>query len=381
MKKRLPILFTVLFLAFILLFSSCGGGEEKEEKEAEKTVYHTLSFDAGGGEFTDGNEHEFKAKESTALKDITKDLPEVIYEGHIFEGWFCDDKEYDETLLLTKDITYTAKWTKCYTVTFDACGGEFAEDAVTEFILREGQTLAEAVTLPEVTQTGFDFDGWYCGDIAYSEEDIISEDTLFSAEWIADMSIMTTERLEGTWKTTVKMMDVLEANEIKDLPTGFKSSAKLTGYFTFKDGKVTIFAVKKDLIKAADKYLEDLAKGLRNDDDLIYNIMMALYGLDSKKEVDDYISDNPPYFKFAWREAIIALVPDQDVEELLGKVLDSEDRYVLVKNAKYTVDSENNTITIGEDKITLGSVKDGSFKISEAEGKASGYKGCKLTKQ
>lgn len=79
--------------------------------------------------------------------------------GYRFDGWFDGETKFTAETEITSSLTLTAKWTKTYTVTFDANGGNLGElqniteVAGTEIALPAGTAF---------TQDGFDytFAGW-----------------------------------------------------------------------------------------------------------------------------------------------------------------------------------------------------------------------------
>lgn len=99
-------------------------------------------------------------------------LPEVTAEGYRFDGWFDGGTKFTAETEITSSLTLTAKWTKTYTVTFDANGGAGTITSVTEVAGTE-------ITLPENTFTkdGNIFAGWATsadGDVSYYDKATIT---------------------------------------------------------------------------------------------------------------------------------------------------------------------------------------------------------------
>ena len=94
-----------------------------------------------------------------ALEDVT---------GYKFDGWFSGETQFTTETEITSDITLTAKWTKTYTLTFDANGG-------TGEMNQQTAESGTEIELPESTFTrdGYIFAGWATsadGDVSYSDK-------------------------------------------------------------------------------------------------------------------------------------------------------------------------------------------------------------------
>ena len=136
--------------------SGNGGGSNTNPSNPEtpKATY-TITFDANGGS------GEMKAQTAEEGTEITLTANAFIREGFTFSGWATSagvGVSYSDKakITVTGDITLYAKWTKTYTVTFDANGGEgkLPGDIST--------TAGEEFALPaaELTKTGYNFKGW-----------------------------------------------------------------------------------------------------------------------------------------------------------------------------------------------------------------------------
>lgn len=111
-------------------------------------------------------------------------LQELTAEGYRFDGWFYGETRFTAETEITSSLTLTAKWTKTYTVTFDANGGT-GEMNPQIFTYGEPQNL-----LPnKFSVDGKEFLGWAKtsgGSIAYddnSEYTIGAADVTLYAVW------------------------------------------------------------------------------------------------------------------------------------------------------------------------------------------------------
>lgn len=86
-------------------------------------------------------------------------LTEPSKPGYQFEGWYEGSTEYDPSTVVTRDITFTAKFSpKTYELTLDAAGGTVNGESTTTFKV----TYGEKPTLPIPTHPeGKSFLGWF----------------------------------------------------------------------------------------------------------------------------------------------------------------------------------------------------------------------------
>ncbi len=82
-------------------------------------------------------------------------LQELTAEGYVFAGWFIGETQFTAETEINSDVKLTAKWTKTYTVIFDANGGTGTMESVSVEIGAE-------ITLPAntLTKEGYIFAGW-----------------------------------------------------------------------------------------------------------------------------------------------------------------------------------------------------------------------------
>ena len=114
-------------------------------------------------------------KEVEYLKQVEKpNAPEK--EGHTFEGWYKDGKEFNFETQITEDITLRAKWKiNKYTVTFDSNGGTEVEPKTVEY----GNTVEAPLTKKE----GHTFEGWYKDGEEFKFDTPIKENITLTAKW------------------------------------------------------------------------------------------------------------------------------------------------------------------------------------------------------
>ena len=143
-----------------------------------KAVDVSVVYDLDGGAWAEGYTAptSYKANETLALPTAEN----VVRAGYTFSGW-------EQTSLINKTVTYTAKWiSKGYIVSFDSNGGT----AVADKFLAWSDKVLDGVSDP--TKAGYTFAGWRYADSAVSSDtkfsdlaadDKVSEITL-TAEWM-----------------------------------------------------------------------------------------------------------------------------------------------------------------------------------------------------
>lgn len=116
--------------------------------------------------------------------------PDPVREGYIFDGWFTDEaltQPYDPSVPITSDMTLYAKWTiQTFTVTF-VTGKTWTVPEVSA-------VYNTAIVLPEMTETGYTFDGWFTDAAltqAYKADAPVVGDMTLYAKWTIKMYTVT----------------------------------------------------------------------------------------------------------------------------------------------------------------------------------------------
>lgn len=144
-----------------------------------KAVDVSVVYDLDGGAWAEGYTAptSYKSNETLALPTAEN----VVRAGYTFSGW-------EQTSLINKTVTYTAKWiSNGYTVSFDSNGGT----AVADKSLKWSDKVLEGVSAP--TRAGYIFAGWKYADSAVSSDtkfsDLAADDKVSGitlvAEWAA----------------------------------------------------------------------------------------------------------------------------------------------------------------------------------------------------
>ena len=163
---------------------------------------YTVTFSLGEG--VEGTAPAAMTKK--ANEDITLPGVGMNRAGYKFDGWMLPNGTVyaaGDIYTVTADVTFTAKWTAQYTVTFSL--GEGVEGTAPAAMTKSEN---EKITLPEVgvTRDGYTFDGWTLpdSDTVYKagEEYTVTASVTFTAKWtektVSDRYDISW--LEGTWK-------------------------------------------------------------------------------------------------------------------------------------------------------------------------------------
>ena len=100
-----------------------------------------------------------------------------VREGYTFGGWLKGSTTYNFASAVTSGFTLKAKWTATVcTVTFDSQGGTAKAAAKVNY----GNKVARP-SAP--TRTGFVFNGWYLGSMAYDFDTPVTGNIILTARW------------------------------------------------------------------------------------------------------------------------------------------------------------------------------------------------------
>ncbi len=141
----------------------------KAKWEKEKNKY-TVTFDSNGGNNIN-SQTVVEGEKATKPSSPTKS-------NHIFEEWLYENKTFDFTTPITKNITLTARYRllKNYTVTFDTDGGS----TVANQTVIEGNKVVKPAN---PTKDNFTFGGWVLDDKPYDFNSVVNKDLTLKAVW------------------------------------------------------------------------------------------------------------------------------------------------------------------------------------------------------
>ncbi|MDD4124182.1 MAG: InlB B-repeat-containing protein [Eubacteriales bacterium] len=163
--KRLIFCF-VLLIAAVFILCSC-------------TKEYILTYDFAGGMVAESFEEPIKWSNDTSLPQ-----PETERLGYTFGGWSVSEGDS-----VKADTIVTAIWiANEYTVSFDAAGGSFSNDAPTPLTFTYDETAI--IYPPDPSRIGYIFTGW-------SEPNYSSSDFTLFALWEARTYAVTFDLAEG----------------------------------------------------------------------------------------------------------------------------------------------------------------------------------------
>lgn len=117
-------------------------------------------------------------KDGATIADA--DLPaDPTKDSAVFEGWFDGDKAFDKTVAITGDVTYTAKWTSLFTVTF-----KDGDTVIATATVKDGEKIAASDIPANLADTQDSaFEGWFNGDSAFDKDAAITASVTYNAKW------------------------------------------------------------------------------------------------------------------------------------------------------------------------------------------------------
>ncbi len=194
MKKQLFKTALVLLTIALCcsLFAACNPTQPEETK-------CTVSFQLDGGHM-DGNDTSVVVAKGSTL-DLSRFT--ASKDGYRFASWNDGSKSYTatESILVEKDMTLTANWTKLsYNVSFDPNGGTMQTTAI-EKEFGSQLNLAEFAPVREA----YRLKGWKAGETEYQPDAVVtvSAAMTFVAQWTLDVTDASNFVFDTTGETAV----------------------------------------------------------------------------------------------------------------------------------------------------------------------------------
>lgn len=164
-RRKVFIAFAAAVMILVLtaaLFVAC-----------DQTKTYTVTFNDGETVVKTAS-----VKDGATIADA--DLPaDPTKDGAVFEGWFDGDKAFDKTAAITGDVTYTAKWTSLFTVTF-----KDGDTVIATATVKDGEKIADADIPADLADTQDSaFEGWFNGDSAFDKDAAITANVTYNAKW------------------------------------------------------------------------------------------------------------------------------------------------------------------------------------------------------
>ena len=142
--------------------------------KAKWTKEYTVIFDSKGGSQVESQ----TVKEGNAIEKPV----DPIRENYSFGGWAMEDNDSGvlwnfETEVVFGDMTLYALWSiNTYTVTFDSDGGS----SVPVQTIAHGETATQP---SDPIKSGYEFDGWFNGDVKWDFATAIIAPVMLKAKW------------------------------------------------------------------------------------------------------------------------------------------------------------------------------------------------------
>ena len=208
-KTRLLVVFLMMLSVFVL--AAC------------KKITYTVSFETGTEQTI---ETQIVEENAQATKPA-----DPVKEGYDFAGWYNGEVEYKFDSAVVGNITLTAKWEeKEFTVSFVT--------GTDEVISAQTIVYKQKATKPaDPTKAGYNFAGWYNGEVEYTFAEAVTANVTLTAKWTEIKTYTITFVVEGE---TVKT-EVVEEGKSATLPTAPEVEGK-----TFASWEGTYTNVTKD---------------------------------------------------------------------------------------------------------------------------------------
>lgn len=202
MKKKSLIVFITHILAFLCVCNILGCSVESSSEE-EKPVVATYTVSYSSDYAT---EQVYKLKPVTVQEGTVlgvEQLPVLSETDYTFIGWYDGEtKVIAGAYKITKNVTLVAKWSKIgqteepskpsedepdkpvvtYTVSYSSDKGVTDADLLKPITLSEG-TAITAGQLPELSATGWSFEGWYDGETKVVAGYKVTKNITLVAKW------------------------------------------------------------------------------------------------------------------------------------------------------------------------------------------------------
>ncbi len=158
-----------------------------------------ITFNANGGKI-DGKD---TLKVEAGKDGVIPKAPAVTRDGYRLDGWYDAAENGNKVRPLfdkvTENTTLYAHWTREYTVTFDANGGEL--NGSNTLKVAEGDSINESL-VPSVSLTGKDFQGWFTAKtggekVNFKDYHVSADVTLYARFGEFSMPIKTLKSADG----------------------------------------------------------------------------------------------------------------------------------------------------------------------------------------
>ena len=205
------------------------------------------------------NDGEGKTDSAQVVPGANIAFPDASRKGYSFKGWYEDEaltvfagNAGEKHFAPQKDTSYYAAWEKTEaTVTFDADGGKMEGGDITA-------KIGDTITLPDCTKEGYEFTGWYDGDICIGqagEEYTVSADVALKAHYEEKTADICTITFDADGGKMAGGTVIAKAGDTITLPACTKEGYEFTGWY---DGDTCIGKAGEEYTVSADVTLKAL---------------------------------------------------------------------------------------------------------------------------
>jgi len=164
-------------------------------------------------------------------------VPDPARDGYVFVGWYVYGWfsgwhmwSFDSHIV-AEDIVLTAEWERIYhNIYFDADGGETYYHTY-GILIGDGEALREIeIELETPFRLGYEFLGWYLGDIKWDEAYTVYESFTLSAKWVsAPDRIVYFHTARGA--SEMQSMVITHGDYLRDLPEPTRRGYIFRGWY------------------------------------------------------------------------------------------------------------------------------------------------------
>ncbi|SOC03998.1 InlB B-repeat-containing protein [Pseudobutyrivibrio ruminis] len=157
----------------------------------------TVTFDLGNGTAVAGDNYSFTVVEGTSIAASGLSVPSnpiAKDSNQAFDGWYADENFTQKVersdianATVNEDITYYAKYSAAYTVTYDVNGGSFIGQSGTTYSVKvpKGEKIGGRYPNVESNEDKKTFAGWYIDDkeVTNIPEYVVTKDITLKAKY------------------------------------------------------------------------------------------------------------------------------------------------------------------------------------------------------
>jgi uncharacterized repeat protein (TIGR02543 family) len=252
---------SVVIMAVMLLVAGCKDLFHPEGPEGGDD-YYTVTFNADGGGFREGNATQTRLVNSGVSIGSANMPSEPTRSGYAFGGWYTSRNgagtQFTSSTRVNANITVYAKWTAATatqrTVTFNLDGGDVSgSTASLTRLVDSGASIGSANMPSEPTRSGYTFGGWYTSrngaGTQFTSSTTVTADITVYAKWTTATATQRTVTfnldggdISGNIASLTRLVDIgVSIGSANMPPEPTRSGYAFGGWYTSRNGAGTQF--------------------------------------------------------------------------------------------------------------------------------------------